>query len=96
MPCGAERDAGSRTAERRCGAHSKGGSTARLVLGDERSIAAPTLAVFAERGVASEGSVKRIFPTQYLRLPGTAHFLMMEKPQEFNRLLSEFASRLKY
>ena len=60
-------------------------------------IAVPTLAVFAERGLAPEENVKRIFPnTQYLRMPGTAHFLMMEKPQEFNRLVSEFAARLKY
>jgi pimeloyl-ACP methyl ester carboxylesterase len=60
-------------------------------------IRVPTLAVYAERGLASVENVKRIFPNvEYHRLPGTAHFLMMEKPQEFNSLLAAFAARLKY
>jgi pimeloyl-ACP methyl ester carboxylesterase len=29
-------------------------------------------------------------------IPGTGHFLMMEKPQEFNRLLSDFLAKLEY
>lgn len=33
---------------------------------------------------------------EYHEIPGTGHFLMMEKPQEFNRLASEFLSKVKY
>ena len=59
-------------------------------------ITAPTLAVYAERGLATVDNVKRIFPNvEYHRLPGSAHFLMMEKPQEFNALLMSFVARLK-
>jgi pimeloyl-ACP methyl ester carboxylesterase len=59
-------------------------------------IAVPTLAVYAERGLASVENVRRIFPNvEYHRLPGTAHFLMMEKPEEFNRLVTDFVGRLK-
>lgn len=60
-------------------------------------ISVPTLAVYAERGLATVENVRRIFPqVEYHQLPGTAHFLMMEKPQEFNRLLTDFVARLKY
>lgn len=59
-------------------------------------IAMPTLVVYAERGLASVEDVKRIFPNvQYQRMPGTAHFLMMEEPQEFNNLLTDFVVGLK-
>ena len=60
-------------------------------------ITVPTLAVYAERGIASVENVKRIFPNvEYHRLQGTAHFLMMEKPQEFNALLTAFVAKLKH
>jgi pimeloyl-ACP methyl ester carboxylesterase len=60
------------------------------------AIRVPTLAVYAERGIASVENIKRIFPSvEYHRMPGTAHFLMMEKPQEFNALVTDFVGRLK-
>ena len=60
-------------------------------------IRVPTLAVYADGpGLAPRETVLKIFPNaEYHQLPGTAHFLMMEKPQEFNRLVTEFVGRLK-
>jgi len=54
-------------------------------------ITAPTLAVYAARPLASRDAIGRIFPkAEYHEIPGSAHFLMMEKPAEFNQLLAVF------
>ena len=63
----------------------------------DQKIAAPVLAVFAgTRALASEQAVKTLYPNaEYHTIPETAHFLMMEKPAEFNRLVSAFVERLR-
>ena len=44
-----------------------------------------------------EEYMKIRFPKlDYAEIPGTGHFLMLEKPAEFNRLLLEFLDKLKY
>jgi pimeloyl-ACP methyl ester carboxylesterase len=54
-------------------------------------IAVPVLGVYAARPLASREAITRIFPkVEYHEIPGSAHFLMMEKPDEFNRLLTAF------
>jgi pimeloyl-ACP methyl ester carboxylesterase len=54
-------------------------------------ITVPVLGVYAARPLASREAITRIFPkVEYHELPGTAHFLMMEKPAEFNQLLTAF------
>ncbi len=54
-------------------------------------ITAPVLGVYAARPLASREAITRIFPkVEYHEIPGSAHFLMMEKPDEFNQLLSTF------
>src|SRR5688572_26317994 len=54
-------------------------------------ITVPVLGVYAARPLASRDAITRIFPkVQYHEIPGSAHFLMMEKPDEFNQLLSAF------
>ena len=60
-------------------------------------IRVPALAVYADGpGLAPRETVLKIFPNaEYRQLPGTAHFLMMEKPQEFNRLVADFVAKLK-
>jgi pimeloyl-ACP methyl ester carboxylesterase len=59
-------------------------------------IAVPVLAVYAARPLATREAISRIFPkAQYHEIPGSAHFLMMEKPDEFNQLLAEFVRDLK-
>jgi pimeloyl-ACP methyl ester carboxylesterase len=61
-------------------------------------ISAPVLGIYAERsGLANREGMKRLYSNlEYQEIPGTGHFLMMEKPQEFNRLLTGFLAKLKY
>ncbi|MGH9241487.1 MAG: alpha/beta fold hydrolase [Vicinamibacterales bacterium] len=63
----------------------------------DQKITVPVLAVFAgTRALASEQAVKTLYPNaDYQTIPETAHFLMMEKPAEFNRILVRFVDGLK-
>jgi pimeloyl-ACP methyl ester carboxylesterase len=63
----------------------------------DQKITVPVLAVYAgTRALASEQAVKTLYANaEYRTIPETAHFLMMEKPAEFNRLLVEFVDRPK-
>jgi pimeloyl-ACP methyl ester carboxylesterase len=63
----------------------------------DQKIAAPVLAVYAgTRAMATDQAVKGLYPNaEYYTIPETAHFLMMEKPAEFNRLLSTFIDKLR-
>jgi len=56
----------------------------------------PVLGIYADQsGLANREGMKRIYPTlEYHEIPGTGHFLMMEKPEEFNRLLLAFLRKL--
>jgi pimeloyl-ACP methyl ester carboxylesterase len=56
----------------------------------------PVLGIFADRSARGNPAVIRtIFPNyEHHEVPGTGHFVMMEKPQEFNRLLTTFVDRL--
>ena len=52
--------------------------------------------VAGTRALASEQAVKTLYPNaDYQTIPETAHFLMMEKPAEFNRILVRFVDGLK-
>jgi sigma-B regulation protein RsbQ len=57
----------------------------------------PILGIYAgPSGVASEQAVHAAFPwVEYTSIPGTGHFLMLEKPEEFNRLLLAFLAKQK-
>lgn len=58
-------------------------------------ITVPTLGVYAARPLASRDAINRIFPkVEYHEIPGSAHFLMMEKPDEFNQLLTAFLRKV--
>jgi pimeloyl-ACP methyl ester carboxylesterase len=61
-------------------------------------VPAPTLAVFAGTAqVPDAQSVKEIAPNyEAVQLAETAHFLMMEKPAEFNALLGGFLDRIEF
>ncbi len=63
----------------------------------DQKINAPVLAVFAgTRPLASEQAVKTLYPNaEYRTIQETAHFLMMEKPAEFNRMLGAFVAGLR-
>jgi pimeloyl-ACP methyl ester carboxylesterase len=57
----------------------------------------PTLGIYASRPLASSQSVHAHFPnSEYTQVPDTGHFLMLEKPEEFNRLLLAFLAKQKY
>ncbi len=56
----------------------------------------PLLAVIApgpDSTVLEAGTKKRFPKAEVIVLPGTGHFLMMEKPEDFNRLVLEWLSR---
>jgi pimeloyl-ACP methyl ester carboxylesterase len=55
----------------------------------------PVLAIFAERSRFADRAAMevRCRDLEYVEIPGAGHFLMMEKPDEFNRLLLDFLRR---
>ena len=61
-------------------------------------IKAPALAVYAGTAKPPDPRVaKEVLPNyEGTQVPGTGHFLMMEKPGEFNRLLTGFLDKIKY
>jgi pimeloyl-ACP methyl ester carboxylesterase len=61
-------------------------------LREEHVIAAPTLLVVAGTGQLPDvGAMAAVLPdAEATQLAGTGHFLMMEKPDEFNALLTAF------
>ena len=60
-------------------------------------VAMPVLALYADNsGLANREAMARLYPQlEYHEIPQTGHFLMMEKPDEFNRLLREFLGRIE-
>jgi sigma-B regulation protein RsbQ len=56
----------------------------------------PVLGIYAEQSFsANPDLLKTVFPKpEFNVLPGTAHFLMMEKPDDFNKLLTDFLKRI--
>ena len=58
----------------------------------------PVLGLFADSPSADGGALmKSRFPElEYHKIPGTGHFLMLEKSEEFNRLLKDFLAKQKY
>src|SRR5262245_19589402 len=53
----------------------------------------PVYGIYAERSqlLGVPELIKKIFPKmEYVEMPGTGHFVMMEQPEEFNRLLTGF------
>jgi len=64
----------------------------------EDIIKTPVLGIYADHsGLADREYMKTHFPNlEYTEIPGTGHFLMLEKPDEFNRLVVDFVKKLKY
>ena len=56
----------------------------------------PVLGIYADKSVlANQEYSKKVFPhLEYVEIPGTGHFVMMEKPAEFNRLLTAFLEKV--
>jgi pimeloyl-ACP methyl ester carboxylesterase len=58
----------------------------------------PVLGLYADKSRSGNSEyMKTHFPTMdYQEIPGTGHFLMLEKPDEFNRLVLGFLNKQKY
>jgi pimeloyl-ACP methyl ester carboxylesterase len=59
----------------------------------------PVYGIYAEKSalLGNPAYLKKVFPKiEYVEMPGTGHFVMMEQPQEFNRLLIRFLDSVSY
>jgi pimeloyl-ACP methyl ester carboxylesterase len=58
----------------------------------------PVLGLYADKsGLGDREYMKSHFPNlEYVEIPGTGHFLMLEKPEQFNQLLLGFLGKQKY
>jgi len=58
----------------------------------------PALGIYAGNSPpANRDNLKKLFPnSEYVQMAGTGHFVMMERPEEFNRLLTGFLGKVKY
>jgi pimeloyl-ACP methyl ester carboxylesterase len=64
---------------------------------DDSMVKAPILGIYAGRPLAAREAVLARFPNaEYSQIPDTGHFLMLEKPDEFNRLLLAFLAKQTY
>jgi pimeloyl-ACP methyl ester carboxylesterase len=58
----------------------------------------PVLGIYADKSqLGNQEYSRKIFPAlEYVEVPGTGHFVMMEKPVEFNQLLTAFVNKITY
>ena len=58
----------------------------------------PALGIYAGTSPSSNrDNLKKLLPnSEYVQVAGTGHFVMMERPDEFNRLLLAFLGKVKY
>jgi pimeloyl-ACP methyl ester carboxylesterase len=61
-------------------------------------IDAPALSVYAgTANVPDAAATRELYPQhEATQMAGTGHFLMMEKPAEFNRALAEFLDKINF
>jgi pimeloyl-ACP methyl ester carboxylesterase len=64
----------------------------------EEAFAVPALGIYADHSGADDPKYfKKIFPHgSTVEVPGTGHFVMLEKPAEFNKLLADFLPEAKF
>ena len=58
----------------------------------------PALGIYADHSAADDPAYfKKIFPKgSTVEVPGTGHFVMLEKPAEFNKLLADFLPKASF
>jgi pimeloyl-ACP methyl ester carboxylesterase len=58
----------------------------------------PVFGIYADKSTANDPAyMKKIFPNSSVtEVPGTGHFVMLEKPAEFNKLLAGFLTKVKF
>jgi pimeloyl-ACP methyl ester carboxylesterase len=64
----------------------------------EETFNAPALGIYADHSTADDPAYfKKIFPNgSTVEVPGTGHFVMLEKPAEFNKLLADFLPKASF
>jgi pimeloyl-ACP methyl ester carboxylesterase len=64
----------------------------------EETFAVPALGIYADHSGADDPVYfKKIFPNgSAVEVPGTGHFVMLEKPAEFNKLLADFLPKASF
>jgi sigma-B regulation protein RsbQ len=64
----------------------------------EETMSVPALGIYADHSASNDPAYfKKIFPNgSTIEVPGTGHFVMMEKPAEFNKLLAEFLPKASF
>jgi pimeloyl-ACP methyl ester carboxylesterase len=64
----------------------------------EETFTVPAFGIFADHSAANDPTYfKKIFPNgSTVEVPGTGHFVMMEKPGEFNKLLADFLPKASF
>ncbi|HEY1755146.1 MAG TPA: alpha/beta hydrolase [Bryobacteraceae bacterium] len=64
----------------------------------EEAFAVPALGIYADHSASDDpGYFKKIFPNgSTVEVPGTGHFVMLEKPAEFNKLLADFLPKATF
>ena len=64
----------------------------------DETFTVPALGIFADHSTANDPVYfKKIFPHgTAVEVPGTGHFVMLEKPMEFNRLLADFLPKAAF
>jgi pimeloyl-ACP methyl ester carboxylesterase len=58
----------------------------------------PVYGIYADKSglLGNPAVVKKIFPKmEYVEMPGTGHFVMMEQPAEFNQLVEKFVDSIR-
>jgi pimeloyl-ACP methyl ester carboxylesterase len=58
----------------------------------------PVLGIYAGNApMSNRDTMKKLFPnSDYVQMAGTGHFVMLERPEEFNRLLLGFLAKVEY
>ena len=58
----------------------------------------PVFGIYADKSIANDPKyMKKIFPNSSVQeVAGTGHFVMLEKPAEFNKLLAGFLTKVKF
>ena len=74
------------------------GSDLKITKGELALSAVSALGIYADHSTADDPVYfKKIFPNgKTVEVPGTGHFVMMEKLAEFNRLLADFLPQASF
>jgi sigma-B regulation protein RsbQ len=64
----------------------------------DETFTVPALGIYADHSAANDPKYfKKIFPNgSAVEVPGTGHFVMMEQPGEFNKLLADFLPKANF